>query len=450
MKKGYSNLIRPFSLFADLLMINAIFLCFEEIRVLGWSFFIYINLLWIILSSYSGFYKIYRFTVFFRLITLLAVQFSLFFLAYFAYFGIFEKDAGINNLLGVFALIFGTIAVFKFFSFYLLKMVRRRGKDFRNVIVLGLDQTTERLIKLFDERKDLGYRYFGFFSDKESSEEKYLGTIKESREYIMRNQIDEIYCSLEALDKEQIKLFTKFAVKHSKNIKLIPESGEFYGKHFTVEYYENTLILNVKKLPFDDPKNRLIKRIFDMVFSVLAIVFVLSWLTPLLFILIKLESKGPLFFKQVREGLNGEKFTCYKFRSMEVNHLSDTVHATKDDERITRIGAFLRKTSIDESPQFYNVLRGDMSIVGPRPHMNALSKSYQKEIENYMERHAIRPGITGLAQVSGYRGEVKKRADIKNRVRMDIFYIENWSFFLDLKIIMQTVFNVFKGEEKAY
>jgi putative colanic acid biosynthesis UDP-glucose lipid carrier transferase len=187
-----------------------------------------------------------------------------------------------------------------------------------------------------------------------------------------------------------------------------------------------------------------------MVFSVLAIVFVLSWLTPLLFILIKLESKGPLFFKQVREGLNGEKFTCYKFRSMEVNHLSDTGHATKGDERVTRIGAFLRKTSIDESPQFYNVLRGDMSIVGPRPHMNALSKSYQKEIDNYMERHAVKPGITGLAQVSGYRGEVKKRADIKNRVRMDIFYIENWSFFLDLKIIIQTVFNVFKGEEKAY
>jgi len=329
-------------------------------------------------------------------------------------------------------------------------MVRKSGKDNRKVVVLGRDHTTERVIKLFNERKDLGYRYFGFFSDTESKEKKYLGTLKESQEYILSNHIDEIYCSLSTMDKEQIKLFTGFAAKNSINLKLIPESGEFYSKHFKAEFYGNNLVLNVKKLPFDDPKNGLIKRVFDIVFSLLAIVFVLSWLTPVLWVMITLESKGPLFFKQEREGLNGKKFTCYKFRSMKVNNLSDRVHATKDDERITKIGTFLRKTSIDESPQFFNVLIGDMSIVGPRPHMNYLSLAYQKDIDNYMARHSVKPGITGLAQVSGYRGEVKKRADIKNRVRLDIFYIENWSFFLDLKIIIQTVLNVFKGEEKAY
>ena len=179
-------------------------------------------------------------------------------------------------------------------------------------------------------------------------------------------------------------------------------------------------------------------------------VFILSWLTPILWILVKLESKGPLIFKQEREGLNGEHFVCYKFRSMKLNSLADKVHASKNDTRITKMGSFLRKTSMDELPQFYNVLFGDMSVVGPRPHLESLSLEYQREVEDYLKRHIVKPGITGLAQISGYRGEIKKKSDIKNRVRLDIFYIENWSFLLDLKIIIQTVLNVFKGEEKAY
>ncbi len=168
----------------------------------------------------------------------------------------------------------------------------------------------------------------------------------------------------------------------------------------------------------------------------------MSWLIPLLWIIVKIESKGPLFFKQEREGLNGHQFACYKFRSMKINKLSDKIHATKNDKRVTRIGSFLRKTSIDELPQFFNVLQGDMSIVGPRPHMSSLSFEYQKDIDNYIERHAVKPGITGLAQISGYRGEVKKQSDIKNRVRFDIFYIENWSFFLDIKIFLRTMVEV--------
>ena len=167
-------------------------------------------------------------------------------------------------------------------------------------------------------------------------------------------------------------------------------------------------------------------------------------------ILIKLESKGPILFKQQRDGLDGNPFYCYKFRSMKINSVSDKVHATKNDFRVTKIGAFLRKTSMDEFPQFINVLLGDMSVVGPRPHLESLSLEYQKEVDDYLKRHIVKPGITGLAQVSGYRGEIKNQSDIKNRIRFDIFYIENWSFYLDLKIIIRTIFNVFKGEEKAY
>ena len=171
---------------------------------------------------------------------------------------------------------------------------------------------------------------------------------------------------------------------------------------------------------------------------------------PILWVIVKLDSKGPLIFKQQREGINCRKFVCYKIRSMKLNDSADKVHATKNDVRITKVGAFLRKTSMDELPQFFNVLFGDMSVVGPRPHLESLSLEYQRDVNDYLKRHIVKPGITGLAQISGYRGEVKRRADIKNRVRLDIFYIENWSFFLDIKIIIQTVLSVFKRDETVY
>jgi putative colanic acid biosynthesis UDP-glucose lipid carrier transferase len=186
------------------------------------------------------------------------------------------------------------------------------------------------------------------------------------------------------------------------------------------------------------------------VFSLLVIFGLLIWLTPLLAILIWLESKGPLFFVQKRSGLDNKEFYCYKFRSMAMNKEADKQQAQKDDMRITRIGRFIRSTSIDELPQFYNVLFGDMSVVGPRPHMIRHTDEYSRKVDKYMVRHFVRPGITGLAQVRGYRGEIERDSDIQNRIKFDVFYIENWSFLLDLKIIVQTVLNALNGDEKAY
>ena len=449
-KKRYSYLIKPLSLLVDLCVINLVIYYICDREFLNLRFLTYINILWIAIAYYSSFYGVYRFTNFFRLLSLLAIQFLLFFLVFFAYFGVFKEGQVVNNQFLIFTSILMGITILKIISFFALKIYRQQGKNYRNVVLIGLDDTSKKIVKIFKEKSDLGYRYFGFFSDEETKDQKHLGLFEESFDFILDQRIDEIYCSISVLSKEQVKKLTKFAIKHSRALKLIPEASELYSKNFDVEYYENTLVLNVKKLPFEYPENIFIKRIFDIIFSVLVCVFVMSWLTPLLWILIKLESKGPLFFKQEREGLGSSKFICYKFRSMKMNSLSDKIHATKNDERITGVGAFLRKSSLDELPQFFNVLRGDMSIVGPRPHMRSLSLEYQKEIDNYMERHAVKPGITGLAQISGYRGEVKKKADIKNRVKFDIFYIENWSFFLDLKIIVQTVLNIFKGEEKAY
>ena len=258
-------------------------------------------------------------------------------------------------------------------------------------------------------------------------------------DYATNNQVDEIYLSLKGHSREQVNIIKKFTTEKDIVLKLIPNTIELYSKNQTIEYYDDALmVLNVQKLPFDFAENFYKKRIFDICFSVVISIFILSWLMPILWIIVKLESKGPLVFKQKREGLNGEDFTCYKFRSMTINDQSnDNIHTTKGDARITKVGSFLRKTSIDELPQFFNVFLGQMSVVGPRPHIESLSLEYQKDVDNYLKRHIVKPGITGLAQVSGYRGEVKKRADIKNRVRLDIFYIENWSFFLDIKIIIQ-------------
>jgi len=193
-----------------------------------------------------------------------------------------------------------------------------------------------------------------------------------------------------------------------------------------------------------------VKRAFDIVFSSLVVLFVLSWLTPIIAILIKLESRGPVFFKQSRNGFNYKEFDCYKFRSMMPNKDANLYQATRGDLRITKVGRFIRKTSIDELPQFFNVLFGDMSVVGPRPHMVSHTDMYAKKIDKFMVRHFVKPGITGLAQTSGYRGEVETDKDIIGRVKYDIFYIENWSIFLDIKIITKTFVNAIRGEEKAY
>ncbi len=450
MNKRYSHLIPSLSLAIDLLLINAVVIVVHDKEYLNQSFLLFANIFWIVSTQLTNYYRVRRQNSIFRLFSLIAIQAFVFILGFFSYFAIFREGDVVNNQFKILVSILFGVALLKLLIFYALKRYRSVGMNYINVVLIGFDETSKNIIQLFKSRSDLGYRFQGFFTNKELDHKDYLGNIIQSYNYLKENNIDEIFCSVSSLDNKQIKELTKFANQNSITLKLIPEADELYSKNVNPEYYENTLILNVKRLPLEIWGNRFSKRIFDIVFSFFLLVFIMSWLTPILGLLIKLESSGPILFKQKREGLGSGKFTCYKFRSMKVNKMSDSVHATKNDERVTRMGFFIRKTSIDELPQFFNVLKGDMSIVGPRPHMSSLSVEYQKDIDNYMERHTVRPGITGLAQVSGYRGEVKKRSDIKNRIRFDIFYIENWSFLLDIKIILNTILNVFKGEEKAY
>ena len=451
MKKRYSYLIKPLQIITDVLFINTIVYFIYDPQFLNSSFLSYISIFWIVTSYILGFYKVYRYTSLFKIISLLCKQFFIFTLGYFTYFAVFREGVVVHNQFIILSTILISISTVKFLWLILIKNYRSQGKNYRTTIIIGFDDSSKNIINIFKTKANLGYKYLGFFSNKTNKNKECLGKLEDVFKYATENQVDEIYCSLTSLSKDQIVGINKFAINKKIVLKLIPNSNDLYSKKQKTEYYDDgLLVLNVDKLPFEFAENFYIKRIFDIVFSLSICVFLLSWLVPVLWILVKLESKGPLIFKQAREGIKGEEFICYKFRSMRLNMLSDRVHATKNDSRVTKMGYILRKTSMDELPQFINVLLGDMSVVGPRPHLESLSLEYQKEVDDYLKRHIVKPGITGLAQVSGYRGEIKKTSDIKNRVRFDIFYIENWSFFLDLKIIIRTIFNVFTGEEKAY
>ena len=446
----YSILIKPLIILLDIIIINVVVFYFSDKEYVNVLFISYITFFWLLIAFYIKFYNVHRYTHILKVLSLLVFQFFVFLLAFFAYFSIFREGVVISKQFVIIITLFIIITFFKLFSFFLLKKYRQKGKNFRNVIVFGSSKSAKNVANLFLKRQDLGYRFIGFFSDKQSNSEKYLGSVIHGFIFSTENDIDEIYCEATSIRQQQLKELRQFCNLHKIDFNLIPENKAIYSKNFELEYYGTLPILKRKQLPFELFETHIIKRIFDVIFSTCVIVLLLSWLLPLLWVLVKLTSKGPFFFKQIRDGAKGKQFYCYKIRSMEVNSLSNEIGTTKDDARITKIGAFLRKTSMDELPQFFNVLKGDMSVIGPRPHMNVETEKYLKEIDNYLIRNSIKPGITGLAQVSGYRGEVQKKSDIEYRVRFDIFYIENWSFFLDIKIVFQTFSNVFKGQEKAY
>ncbi len=268
----------------------------------------------------------------------------------------------------------------------------------------------------------------------------------------MRKQgVNEIYCCLSAFSKEELQRLLAEADRLMIRVKFLPEFLNVFDRNVQIENIGNIPVISVRAEPLLQDRNKLIKRIFDIGFSLLVILFLLSWLMPIIWLAIRIESKGPLFFKQKRSGIDNKPFFCYKFRSMVANNkTADQAQATKNDKRITKVGAFLRKTSLDELPQFFNVLMGNMSIVGPRPHMLSHTDQYSRELDTYMIRHYVKPGITGWAQVNGFRGETREIADMQHRVQCDIIYVEGWTFLLDLKIIFLTIWNIVRGEENAY
>ncbi len=443
--KNYSKWIRPILYVLDLFILVLFIYFFLSKNIKDIIFFLFF---WIILSIFFSFYKVYRFTKIIKIISLLSKQTTVFLLLIVTYLYLNSSNLSPTVILKFFIILFFSLNIWRTFLHITFRNYRViTGSNYKRVIIIGSNDSTHKLQIFFNKEIGFGYKFIGFFSNNKNIFK--LGTIEESFDFILNNEIDEIYCSVKELSNKQIKAFIDFCDINVKNLKFIPDNKELFSKNLRLNYYDITPILSLREIPLDDSINSILKRSFDILFSVFIIVFVLSWLIPILGLIITLESKGPIFFQQNRPGIKKKGFGCYKFRSMTLNSRSED-SATRNDVRITKVGRFIRRTSIDELPQFFNVFFGSMSVVGPRPHLWRQNEIYGTKVPKYMVRHFVKPGVTGLAQVKGYRGEIESKEDIINRTKYDIFYIENWSLILDLGIIIQTVINIFKGEEKAY
>ncbi len=325
----------------------------------------------------------------------------------------------------------------------------------KDLVIVGDGPAAEEIFQYCEDQTVRGYRFCGLFNDAPVAGplgERRVGDVEAVKAYAIQNRIDIVYCALPGTRRQEITDLMEFCERNTIRFRVIPSAESFIPvvKTTDLEFHGAVPVSKLRREPLDRSSNRMLKRAFDIVFSLGVIVFIFSWLFPILALLVKLSSRGPVFFKQMRLGKDNKEFVCWKFRSMRMNKEADVKQATKNDPRVTAVGRFLRKSNLDEMPQFLNVLFGHMSVVGPRPHPLRLNEQYRDIIDKYMVRHFVRPGITGWAQVNGFRGETQTPELMERRVELDVWYLENWSFWLDLKIVVKTVTNMVRKDPNAY
>ena len=444
----YSKYLRPISIIFDLLVVSSFVYLFLDQSLFRVAPILIFSALWIISAFITKFYEVYRFTKLIRIISYIFYQLLLFSILVFAFFGAAQSSTpGLSQTLVFLLYTFIIISLFKLTLFYALQSYRLGfGGNFRKTIIIGNDESVSELKEFFLNQKELGYENRMTFKFNHPSDLN----LEECFDFILTRNIDEVYCSANELDESQISRLITFCENNFKILKFISKRGGLLSKKLKTDTYGLSTVQSLREMPLSNDFNTILKRTFDITFSLFIIIFLLSWITPIIGLIIKIESRGPVFFKQTRNGIKFREFTCYKFRSMIENNDADIQQATKNDKRVTKIGKILRKTSLDELPQFFNVLIGNMSVVGPRPHMIRENERYSKSVDKFMVRHFVKPGITGLAQVKGFRGEIETDEDIINRVKYDIYYLENWSLILDLNIVFLTTINFLTGQKKAY
>lgn len=325
----------------------------------------------------------------------------------------------------------------------------------KDLVIVGNSPAAEDIFQYCEDQTVRGYRFRGVFSDDPIDGKlgsRLIGDVESAKAYSLQNKIDIVYCALPGTRKQEITDLMEFCERNTIRFRVIPSAESFIPvvNASQLEFHGAVPVSKLRREPLDKKRSRVVKRTFDIFFSLGVILFIFTWLFPILAILIKLSSRGPVFFKQNRLGRDNKSFVCWKFRSMKMNKEADSKQAVKNDPRVTAVGRFLRKSNLDEMPQFFNVFTGQMSVVGPRPHPLKLNDQYRDIIDKYMVRHFVRPGITGWAQVNGFRGETRTPELMERRVDLDVWYLENWSFFLDLKIIVKTVTNMFGKDPNAY
>jgi putative colanic acid biosynthesis UDP-glucose lipid carrier transferase len=464
-KSGYGFLIKWLIILGDLILINLLFfLAYRWLKIYETE---YLNISWrytYLLLNFSYIFaiyfvpvRIYQPVVFIdkviqRSLSLVALH-SIIFTACLFFLNLENDVFQLYFILYYYFLLFVVFTAWRVLARESLKVYRRKGHNYKRVIIIGAGKNGMDLYAEMKKEMAYGYNIYGFFDDNillKSTLPNYLGMTHEVEDFVLKNGIDEIYCTLPSSQDEKITRILNFAEKHMVRFYIIPEFSRYLKKRLDLDSIESVPIMAVRSEPLQFIHNKIIKRIFDIVFSFCFLITLFPIFYIVFGILIKLSSSGPVIFKQTRTGIYGKDFNCYKFRSMKMNDDADEKQAEKDDPRTTKIGQFLRRSNLDEIPQFYNVLKGDMSVVGPRPHMLKHTELYSSFIDKYMVRHLIKPGITGWAQVNGFRGETKTTDEMGSRVRCDVWYLENWSFILDIKIVVITVLNMFKGEKNAY
>ncbi len=405
---------------------------------------IFSNLVWLFLTLVSNPYnlnkgwsvsKVIKSQLAFVFIHLLVVASLIFF------FRRSYSTLQIGLMYVIFTSIFFT---WKMIIYYLRKILTPDALT-KNYILVGNNSISNEIRKYYLLNPQLGYKFKRYFNITEPE-----SLLEEIRVFSEKNEIHEIYCCSPWQDNSSLRALVNLGLDSLIKVKIVTDFSDSTQQVIQLDRFDHAPISSVTALPIDDTRNQFVKRLFDIIFSSVFLLLVMSWLLPLIALLIRLDSKGSVLFLQLRSGKNNQPFKCFKFRTMVINHQSDLKQASKNDARVTKLGSFLRKTSIDELPQFINVFLGTMSIVGPRPHMLKHTEEYGNLINEFMGRHYVKPGITGLAQCLGYRGEIRDITDIRNRVRMDRYYIENWSFLFDLKIIYMTIVSLLRGSEKAY
>ncbi|MDB5206306.1 MAG: undecaprenyl-phosphate glucose phosphotransferase [Flavisolibacter sp.] len=354
------------------------------------------------------------------------------------------------------SLVFILLPVQKLVVRILFKRIRSSDKLLRKVLIVGAGQAGMDFYQNYVTNKYYGYQLTGFLDEEKQPalNGHYLGKTTDLERVIAKHEFDDIVVAMPMVSETQIENIISVGEREGKRVRIIPNYQRFGDGKMKVDSMGSLSIITLRSLPLDVVDNKIYKRVFDLLFSSCVIIFLFSWLFPIIAVIIKLTSKGPVLFKQQRWGLNNKVIICWKFRSMkacskDVDEQGRYLQAYKNDPRITSIGRFLRKSNLDEMPQFFNVFTGSMSVVGPRPHPVPLNLESKDSVEKYLMRHWVKPGITGWAQVNGYRGETKAPSLMKKRVKYDLWYIENWTFWLDLQIIAQTLVNIVKGEKNA-
>ena len=453
MSKRYSPIVSMVNFLVDTLLLNVSFVFafywkHGEFYDPFLSMLMYINLTWLFVTQFVKPYKISRVA---KNMIVFRNHFIIIFLhlLFVSVFYVVQSNHQYSRaLLSIFYIVL-VLSIFFWKTCYviLLKYFRQKGYNYRNLVIVNQEGVNSGLHEFVNENTHFGYKVAKeFYANNENIDE--VNT--QLKEFCTSNEVDEILYSINSLKYGRMNSLVQFAEDNFFKFKLVLDFEGFVFRGVEVENFGHLPILNIVRMPLDYLRNIIIKRIFDVVFSIFVILFLLSWLFPVLFILIKIDSKGSVLFKQKRTGKDNLPFWCLKLRTMHSNEESGIKQATRGDSRVTKIGGFLRKTSLDELPQFFNVLIGQMSVVGPRPHMLLHTEEFADEIDQYMVRQSIKPGITGLAQARGFRGETKSFESKNNRVKMDRFYLRNWSFVFDIIIIFETILDLFKSKKRVY